>query len=71
MNIFEQRITKLREQMLKANMDAVFLMVSGDLFYMTGLPREPHNQTDDNKHGDEMYGAYFTLDKGPIFVVPR
>jgi Xaa-Pro aminopeptidase len=45
-------------------------MMSGDLQYLTGVDRQPHNPTDDNKHGDELYGAFITMDR-VVFVVPR
>ncbi len=51
--------------------DAFFLAMSSDLQYLSGVLRQPHNPTDDDKHGDELYGAFITPQKGPIFLVPR
>ena len=64
------RLKRLREKMVENNLDAVFLMISSDLQYLTGVLREPHNPTDDDKHGDEIYGAFITLEKGPVFIAP-
>ena len=69
--VFEKRLAEMRKRMIANELESVFLMISSDLQYLTGIPREPYNPTDENKHGDELYGAFITLDKGPIFVVPR
>ena len=64
------RLATFRRQMDQNRLDAAFLMMSGDLQYLTGIARQPHNPTDDNKHGDELYGAFITPDR-VVFVVPR
>lgn len=69
-SVFEKRLAELRKKMVDNQLDAVFLMMSSDLQYITGVIKEPHNPTDDDKHGDELYGAFITPDNGPIFVAP-
>lgn len=71
MSAFEGRLQRIREHMVKESIDGLFLMMSSDLQYLTGVRRQPHNPTDDDKHGDELYGAFLTPECGPIFVVPR
>jgi len=57
--------------MAECDIEAVYLKMSSDLQYLTGVSRPPHNPTDDDKHADELYGAFITLEDGPVFVVPR
>ncbi len=71
MNVYEDRLARIRREMQRREIDAMYLMMSGDLQYLTGVERQPHNPTDDDKHGDELYGAFLTPEMGPVFVVPR
>jgi Xaa-Pro aminopeptidase len=71
MTIHETRLLRLREYMAGQQLEALFIMMSSDMQYLTGIPREPHNPTDDNKHGDELYGAYMTVDGDLFIVAPR
>lgn len=64
------RLSRFREVLADSGSDAAFLNMSGDLQYLTGIARQPHNPTDDDKHGDELYGAFITMDN-VVFVVPR
>jgi Xaa-Pro aminopeptidase len=68
---YKGRISKLVKAMAEQDLDAVFLKMSSDLQYFTGVLRQPHNTTDDNKHGDAIYGALITRDGKVIFMVPR
>ena len=68
---YTERIRRLQEIMAARGWDGVFVMQSSDMQYLTGVRRPLHNPTDDNKHGDEIYGALITQDKGPVFLVPR
>ena len=65
-----ERLAKFRATLEQQGLDAAFLMMSGDMQYLTGVLRQPHNPTDDDKHGDELYGAFITQDRA-VFVVPR
>jgi Xaa-Pro aminopeptidase len=68
---YQRRIKELQGYLINEHIDAAFIMISSDLQYLTGVQRPPHNPTDDNKHGDELYGAFITQDGWPLFVVPR
>ena len=70
-SIYEARIERMRHKMAEMGMDGLYLMMSSDLQYLTGVERLLHNPTDDNKHGDEIYGAFMSLERGPVFLVPR
>ena len=70
-SVYETRIERMRRKMADLGMDGLYLMMSSDLQYLTGVERLLHNPTDDNKHGDEVYGAFLSLERGPIFLVPR
>ncbi|MFW6017019.1 MAG: aminopeptidase P family N-terminal domain-containing protein, partial [bacterium] len=65
------RINQLTKKMKEHGLDAVFLKMSSDLQYFTGVLRQPHNPTDDNKHGDCIYGAFITDKNKVIFMTPR
>src|SRR6056297_672128 len=68
---YVSRINRLTKKMEEKNLDAVFLKMSSDLQYFTGVLRQPHNPTDDNKHGDAIYGAFITKKGKVIFMTPR
>lgn len=68
---YVSRIKRLIEKMEEEKLDAVFLKMSSDLQYFTGVLRQPHNPTDDNKHGDAIYGAFITKKGKAIFMAPR
>lgn len=69
--VYEARIERMRRKMAEKGMDGLYLMMSSDLQYLTGVERLLHNPTDDNKHGDEVYGAFLSLESNPVFLVPR
>jgi len=71
MNAYADRIRRVQQEMDNSNIEGMYLMMSGDSQYLTGVKRPPHNPTDDDKHGDELYGIYLTPDTNPVFVVPR
>ena len=70
-SVYEKRLERLRKVMVDEGIDAFFLMMSSDVQYLTGILRQPHNPTDDDKHGDELFGAFITPEDGPIFLAPR
>ena len=70
-DMYQKRLDTLRNYMVEQDIDAVFIRMSSDLQYLTGVIRRPHNPTNQNKHGDEFYGAVIFADSGPHFIVPR
>lgn len=57
--------------MVAAGVDVVFLPISGDLEYLTGIPRrEPSFGNVSYRHGWTA-GAFFRRDGEPIIVMPR
>ena len=68
---YQKRLETVQKAMAKKGYDGFFLAMSSDLQYLTGVLRQPHNPTDDDKHGDELYGAFITPEQGPIFLAPR
>ncbi len=70
-SIYRTRMRRFRQWMVDEKIDASFIMMSSDLQYLTGIRRQPHNPTDDDKHADELYGAFISPEGGPLFVVPR
>jgi len=68
---YRNRINNLVRKMNELNLDAAFIKMSSDLQYFTGVLRQPHNSTDDNKHGDAIYGAIITNKGKVIFLTPR
>jgi Xaa-Pro dipeptidase len=68
---YDKRVNLLHQQMVSALIDLVFLPISADLQYLTGIPRDmPH-------YGALLYpgrwleGAFFTQTSGPILMLPR
>ncbi len=71
MNRHEKRLSIFRKAMTDNKIDLAFIMASGDMQYFTGIPREPHNPTNENKHGDQLYGAWITPGDDLVIVAPR
>ncbi len=68
---YSGRIRRLQDIMIANEWDGVFMLQSSDMQYFTGVRRPLHNPTDDNKHGDEIYGVLITREQEPLFLVPR
>jgi len=71
-SVYQQRVNRLIADLPSAGFDAVFVQgLSSDLQYLLGIDRGAHNQTDDNKYGDAVYGALFSSTCAPIVLAPR
>lgn len=65
------RRARVAEAMTRAAIDLLFLPISGDLEYLTGIPRrEPSFGNVSYRHG-WVAGAFFRPGKDPIVVLPR
>ena len=65
------RRAKVGERMLEAGIDLLFLPISGDLEYLTGIPRrEPSFGNVAYRHG-WVAGAFLRPGRDPIVVLPR
>src|SRR6267143_5841826 len=59
------------DRMLEARIDMLFLPISGDLEYLTGIPRrEPSFGNVSYRHG-WVAGAFLRPGKDPVVVLPR
>jgi Xaa-Pro aminopeptidase len=68
---FSDRRAKVGQRMGKAGIDLLFLPISGDLEYLTGIPRrEPSFGNVSYRHG-WVAGAFFRPGKDPVVVLPR
>jgi len=59
------RLAKVRGMMDRAGIGLLFLRTEANLFYFTGVRRQPPHYTDDNHYGERAVGAYI----GPQDVV--
>jgi Xaa-Pro aminopeptidase len=59
------RLAKVRTAMDRAGIGMLFLRPEANLFYLTGIRRQPPHYTDDNHYGERAVGAYI----GPREVV--
>lgn len=70
--VYRRRVDGLCDELAGAELDAVFVQgPSSDLQYLLGVGRGLHNQTDDNKYGDALYGALITPGRPAALMVPR
>jgi Xaa-Pro aminopeptidase len=68
---YAQRQARVADQMQQAGIDLLFLPISGDLEYVTGIPRrEPSFGNVSYRHG-WLAGAFFRPGKDPVVVLPR
>jgi len=68
---YPNRRAKVAERMLQKGIDLLFLPISGDLEYLTGIPRrEPSFGNVSYRHG-WVAGAFLRPGKDPIVVMPR
>jgi Xaa-Pro dipeptidase len=68
---YAKRLSLLRQQMVSASIDAVFLPISADLQYLTGIPRDMPNYGAVLYPGRWLEGAFFTRSAGPVLLLPR
>src|SRR6267143_3012314 len=65
------RQARVAEGMARASIDVLFLPISGDLEYLTGIPRrEPSFGNVSYRHG-WLAGAFLRPGKDPVVVLPR
>ena len=69
--LYERRIAKVRAQMERLKIDALFLGPSASLEYLTGERRKKPTYALLLWTNGWINGAWLTLDKGPIFTAPR
>ena len=68
---FTERRARLADRMGEAGIDLLFLPISGDLEYLTGIPRrEPSFGNVSYRHG-WIAGAFVQPGKDPVVVLPR
>ncbi len=68
---YAQRRSKVAVRMLESGIDLLFLPISGDLEYLTGIPRrEPSFGNVAYRHG-WVAGAFLRPAADPIVVLPR
>lgn len=68
---YTARIDSLRRQMDAFGVDLVFLPISADLQYLTGIPRDMPNFGATLYHGRWLEGAFIGKEAGPIITLPR
>lgn len=66
---YVERTAKVREEMLRRHIDALFLPSSGDRQYITGIPSERPCITHHHRWGDWLNGVFVTGDK-IVYVAP-
>src|SRR5256714_12310456 len=68
---YAQRRARVGERMQRAGVDLLFLPISGDLEYLTGIPRrEPSFGNVAYRHG-WLAGAFLRPGADPVVVLPR
>ncbi len=68
---YPRRLAAVREVMGERGIDLLYLPRAANLFWLTGIRREPVQGTDRNAYGDWVAGGYLGLD-GPVrLVAPR
>lgn len=65
------RLKRARAHMAEENIGLMYLTTGADLFYLTGIRRQPNHPTDHNRYGDWIIGGYIDLDDGADLVAAR
>jgi len=68
---YSTRLQKLRQQMHDHAVDLLFLPISADLQYFTGVPRDMPNYGLTIYNGRWLEGALISQTLGPVLVLPR
>ncbi len=68
---YQNRIERLQKQMVGNDIDLVFLPMSADLQYLTGIPRDMPNFGATLYPGRWLEGAFFSQMAPPIVTLPR
>ena len=67
MSVYQARLLKIREEMVKRGIDLLFLSPSPFLYYATGIREGPYFPIM-RVPGDWLSGVFIGPDRGPIFV---
>ena len=68
---YEKRLQSVQSAMARANIDIIFLNVSGNLTYLTGIEREEPNYGNTMYPGEWLTGAWVPQFGQPILTLPR
>jgi len=68
---YKGRLDRLHRAMAASGIDLVFLPISADLQYLTGIPRDMPNYGLTIYNGRWLEGALIGPDSGPLLVLPR
>ncbi len=68
---YEARVGLLQREMNSTSINLVFLPISADLQYLTGIPRDIPNYGATLYPGRWLEGAFLTPTAGPILMLPR
>jgi Xaa-Pro aminopeptidase len=68
---YQTRLLKLRQAMHDLAIDLLFLPISADLQYLTGIPRDMPNFGLTMYNGRWLEGALFSQTGAPVIVLPR
>jgi Xaa-Pro aminopeptidase len=68
---YSERLQRLRQNMVAASIDVVFLPISADLQYITGVTRDMPNFGRTLYPGQWLEGAFISQAGGPVITLPR
>ncbi len=68
---YQARLTRLQQAMQAASVDLMFLPISADLGYLTGIPRDMPNYGSLIYNGRWLEGALIGQSGAPLIVLPR
>jgi Xaa-Pro dipeptidase len=68
---YAKRLQSVQSAMATANIDLVFLNVSGNLTYLTGIEREEPNYGNTMYPGEWLTGAWVPQSGQPVLTLPR
>lgn len=68
---YSKRLARVQEQMRAQSIDLLFLPVSANLHYVTGIQREEKNFGNTIYPGEWLTGAWIAPDAAPVLTLPR
>lgn len=68
---YTQRLTRVQSKMAEASIDLLFLPISANLHYVTGIPREEPNFGNTIYPGEWLTGAWIPQAGAPVLTLPR
>lgn len=68
---YTQRILRVQQVMAEKDIDLLFLPMSANLHYLTGIPREEPNYGNTHYPGEWLTGAWIPARGEPILTLPR